>query len=177
MGFMPIFLFDMTDLREITEQALNGLSIELVDIERAAMGLLQVTIDTPQGVSIEDCENASRLLSRVYEVENIDYKRLEVSSPGVDRPLRTLKDFNRFVGERVQIKLHKAVDNQKVFSGELTATQEVTEPDQKSFNLTYEVNKKEQNTLTFAFSEVEKAKLDPVLNFKGKNKWVVKFFC
>lgn len=169
MGFMPIFLFDMTDLREITEQALNGLSIELVDIERAAMGLLQVTIDTPEGVTIEDCENASRLLSRVYEVENID-KRLEVGSPGVDRPLRTLKDFNRFVGERVQIKLYQAVDNQKVFSGELSAAQEVTAPDQKDFNLTYDVNKKEKNTLTFAFSEVEKAKLDPVLNFKGKNK-------
>ena len=74
----------MTDLYTLTEQAITGLGVELVDVERAALGLLRVTIDKEGGINIEDCEAVSRLLSRVYEVENIDYKRLEVGYPGVD---------------------------------------------------------------------------------------------
>ncbi|MEY3671663.1 MAG: hypothetical protein RI904_1320, partial [Pseudomonadota bacterium] len=77
----------------------------------------RVTIDRPEGVRIEDCEQVSKHLSRVFEVENIDYRRLEVGSPGVDRPLKTEADYKRFVGERVEVKLREAVENQKVFSG------------------------------------------------------------
>jgi ribosome maturation factor RimP len=93
------------------------LDVEFIDIERGALGLLRVTIDRPEGVRIEDCEQVSKHLSRVFEVENIDYRRLEVGSPGVDRPLKTESDYQRFVGERVEVKLREAVDNQKVFSG------------------------------------------------------------
>ena len=71
------------------------MDVEFVDIERAALGLLRVTIDRPEGVRIEDCEQVSKHLSRVFEVENIDYRRLEVGSPGVDRPLKTEADFKR----------------------------------------------------------------------------------
>ena len=161
----------MTDLHTLTQQALASLGLELVDIERAALGLLRVTIDRPEGVRIEDCERASRQLSRVYEVENIDYRRLEVGSPGVDRPLKTLADFHRFVGERVEVKLREAVDGRKMFSGVLTVLPQAdSDAAGDRFMIEFEVNKAEARQVTFAFSDVERAKLDPVLDFKGKKR-------
>ncbi|NOL49793.1 ribosome maturation factor RimP [Pelistega europaea] len=156
----------MSDLYILTQQAIAGLDVELVDVERAALGLLRVTIDKVGGVNIEDCEQVSRLLSRVYEVENIDYKRLEVGSPGVDRPLRTLADFLRFAGERVEVKLRTPIDNRKVFSGVLS----LKEGQDKVFCLTFDVKKNESQVIEFAYEDVDKAKLDPVLDFKGKKK-------
>lgn len=78
----------MKDIFEISRGPIEGLGYELVDIERAAQGLLRVTIDIDRGITIEDCEEVSRLLSRIYEVEDVDYARLEVGSPGTDRPLK-----------------------------------------------------------------------------------------
>jgi len=151
------------------------MDVELVDVERAALGLLRVTIDRAGGVSIGDCEQVSRQLSRVYEVENIDYKRLEVGSPGVDRPLRTEAECRRFVGERIEIKLREAVDGRKVYSGVLVL------PDAQDaaadaaggtavFGLEFEAKKNETRLLRFKFDELERAKLDPVLDFKGKKR-------
>ena len=161
----------MTDLHTLTQQALASLGLELVDIERAALGLLRVTIDRPEGVRIEDCEQASRQLSRVYGVENIDYRRLEVGSPGVDRPLKTLADFHRFVGERVEVRLREAVDGRKMFSGVLTVLPQAdSDAAGDRFMIEFEVNKSEARQVTFAFSDVERAKLDPVLDFKGKKR-------
>ena len=103
-----------------------------------------------------------------------DMSRLEVGSPGVDRPLKTEADFKRFVGERVEIKLREAVDNQKVFSGELvdlsvstgvTGTEAVL-----PFGIEFEAKKGEIRQVAFAFSDVERAKLNPVLDFKGKKR-------
>lgn len=156
----------MTDLYTLTEQAITGLGVELVDVERAALGLLRVTIDKEGGINIEDCEAVSRLLSRVYEVENIDYKRLEVGSPGVDRPLRSLADFKRFAGERVEVKLRMPIDNRKVFTGVLSLKDEQT----NQFCLTFDVKKNETQVVEFFYEDVDKAKLDPVLDFKGKKK-------
>ncbi|MDY3330636.1 MAG: ribosome maturation factor RimP [Pelistega sp.] len=156
----------MADLYTLTEQAIAGLEVELIDVERAALGLLRITIDKPDGINIEDCEQVSRLLSRVYEVENIDYKRLEVGSPGVDRPLRTLADFKRFAGERVEVKLHTPIDNRKVFSGVLSIKDEQS----NTFCLTFDVKKNETQVIEFVYEDVDKAKLDPVLDFKGKKK-------
>src|SRR3546814_8204293 len=65
----------MADIFALTREALAGLDLELVDVERAPLGLLRITIDRPEGVRIEDCELVSRQLSRVFDVENIDYKR------------------------------------------------------------------------------------------------------
>src|SRR5690554_7852555 len=107
----------MADIFALTQEALAGMEVELIDVERAPLGLLRVTIDRPGGVRIEDCEQVSKQLSRVFEVEDIDYKRLEVGSPGVDRPLKSVADFLRFAGQRVEIKLRQPVDNRKVFSG------------------------------------------------------------
>ncbi|NLY64186.1 MAG: ribosome maturation factor RimP [Alcaligenaceae bacterium] len=160
----------MADLYTLTEQAIAGLGVELVDIERAAFGLLRVTIDRDGGVRIEDCEQVSRQLSRVFEVENIDYKRLEVGSPGVDRPLRTLADFKRFAGERVEIKLREAVDNRKVFSGVLSEEAASDGTQTGKFCLEFDVKKNETQVIVFSFEDVEKAKLDPVLDFKGKKR-------
>jgi ribosome maturation factor RimP len=164
----------MTDLYTLTQQALASMDVELVDIERGALGLLRVTIDRPGGVRIEDCEQASRQLSRVFEVENVDYRRLEVGSPGVDRPLRTQADLLRFAGERVEIKLREAVNNQKVFSGVLTrASQDEGAADAtlaERFSIEFEAKKGEFRQVSFTFSDVERAKLDPVLDFKGKKR-------
>src|SRR5690606_31802152 len=115
----PFFLDFMADIFVLTQEALAGMDIELVDVERAPLGLLRVTIDRPEGVRIEDCEQVSKQLSRVFEVENIDFKRLEVGSPGIDRPLKRLADFIRFANERIEIKLREAVDNRKTYSGTL----------------------------------------------------------
>lgn len=154
----------MMNLHSLTEQAIAGFGVELVDVERAALGLLRITIDKEGGITIEDCEQVSRQLSRVYEVENIDYKRLEVGSPGVDRPLRSLADFLRFAGEHIEVKLYEPIDNRKVFKGVLAVK------DNQQFCLTFEVSPKKSQTIEFVYEDVDKAKLDPILNFKGKKK-------
>ena len=153
------------------------MDVELIDVERAAMGLLRVTIDREGGVRIEDCEHVTRQLSRVYEVENIDYKRLEVGSPGVDRPLRRQADFLRVLGERVEVKLREALDGRKVFSGILHQMEddEAGQPlpaESVIFGLELEASKKGEDpqVLRFEFVDVERAKLDPILNFKGKKR-------
>lgn len=166
----------MADLFAMTREALAGMDVELVDVERAAMGLLRVTIDKEGGVRIEDCEQVSRQLSRVYEVENIDYRRLEVGSPGVDRPLRGEADFLRFAGSRVEIKLREAVDSRKVYTGILRAPEAVDEKAageaavRPVFGLEFEAKKNETQVLSFTLEDIERAKLDPVLDFKGKKR-------
>ena len=101
-------------LRELVEQTVTGLGYDLVEIERSVAGLLRITIDLPwpaqrdgtgakaeQFVTVEDCEKVSRQLLFALEVEGVEYKRLEVSSPGIDRLLRQQADFERFVGQQV----------------------------------------------------------------------------
>lgn len=97
------------DLYETIERTVEGLGYELVDVERLAAGLLRVTLDAPHGVGLEDCEKVSRQLSHLFAVEDVDYDRLEVSSPGLDRPLKRARDFARFVGSEVQVQLAEAV--------------------------------------------------------------------
>jgi len=178
LGVQPIFFECMADLFALTEESLAGMDIELVDVERAAMGLLRVTIDKPGGVRIEDCEQVSRHLSRVYEVENIDYRRLEVGSPGVDRPLRNEAEFRRFAGERVEIKLREAIDGRKVYTGTLRAPEAADGDGQAApqaaqravFGLEFEAKKDDIQVLSFTLDDIERAKLDPVLDFKGKKR-------
>lgn len=165
----------MADLFALTQQAIAGMDVELVDVERAPLGLLRVTIDRADGVRIEDCEQVSKQLSRVFEVENIDYKRLEVGSPGVDRPLKSAADFLRFAGQRVEIRLRQAIDNRKVFSGVLLAPETIGEQGASvslTFGLELEPQGKssEAKVLNFTFDDVDRAKLDPVLDFKGKKR-------
>ena len=99
-------------LQQIVEQTVTGLGLDLVEIERSAGGLLRITIDLPwqadqpeQFVNVEDCERVTRQLQFALEVDGIEYKRLEVSSPGIDRLLRHQADFERFVGYEIDITL------------------------------------------------------------------------
>jgi ribosome maturation factor RimP len=104
-------------LYDTIERTVEGLGYELVDVERLAAGLLRVTLDSPQGVRLEDCERVSRQLSHFFAVEDVDYDRLEVSSPGLDRPLKRARDFERFVGSEVQVQLAEAIPAEGASAG------------------------------------------------------------
>ena len=119
-------------LKEIVEQIVAGLGYDLVEIDRSAAGLLRITIDLPwvaptensppeQFINVEDCEKVNRQLQFALEVDNIEYKRLEVSSPGIDRPLRHEKDFERFVGQVIDITL-KVPIGVAAAAGQVSAT-------------------------------------------------------
>ncbi|HVE88361.1 MAG TPA: ribosome maturation factor RimP [Burkholderiaceae bacterium] len=95
-----------SDLYRTVERTVGGLGYQLVDVERLGGGLLRVSVDTGKGVGLEDCERVSRQLSHVFAVEQVDYQRLEVSSPGLDRRLRTAEDFARFIGKEISVQLY-----------------------------------------------------------------------
>ncbi len=165
-------------LHETIEQTVTGLGYELVDIERTTGGLLRVTIDQPQVegtpeqfINAEDCEKVTRQLQFVLEVEGAAYSRLEVSSPGIDRPLRSEKDFERFAGELVDITLKAAIGSAAAGSG-VTASR-------KKFRGTLErakpgakVSKNKVpaplQALGFTLDEIAQARLAPVVDFKGR---------
>ena len=105
------------DLQSLIEPTLAGMGYELVALERAGGGLLRLYIDKPEGVVLDDCVRVSNQLTRMFMVENVDYERLEVSSPGMDRPLVKAADFVRFSGERALLKLHVPIDGRKRFTG------------------------------------------------------------
>ena len=93
-------------LEKVVEPAVSGLGYELVDVQASNGGrLLRLFIDKPGGINVDDCAAVSRHLTRVLAVEGIDYERLEVSSPGLDRPLRKGADFARFAGQRAEVRM------------------------------------------------------------------------
>jgi len=96
-------------LEKVVEPAVTGLGYELVDVQQSSGGgLLRLFIDKPGGITVEDCATVSRHLTRVLAVEGIDYERLEVSSPGLDRPLRKGADFARFAGHKAEVRMRTA---------------------------------------------------------------------
>ena len=119
MGFEPVFYLwaVIMDVVKLVETTVNGLGYELVDFERSGRGVLRVFIDKPGGISVDDCQTVSNQLTRLFPVENIDYERLEVSSPGLDRPLKKEADFVRFAGEKAQLKLRMPLAGRKNFVG------------------------------------------------------------
>ena len=184
------------DLYGTIERTVEGLGYELVDVERLAAGLLRVTLDSPQGVRLEDCEKVSRQLSHLFAVEEVDYDRLEVSSPGLDRPLKRARDFERFIGSEVQVQLAEAVPAEGASAGrkrlrgrllELSGTPgaervrvELT-PDEpaparpgKGTGKAKKAGKKVERAaavvVEFALADVVKAKLVPELHFRGTGK-------
>jgi ribosome maturation factor RimP len=113
------------ELAKIIEQAVGGLGFELVDFETSPRArLLRVFIDNPKGVTVDDCAAVSNHLTRLFAVENIDYDRLEVSSPGLDRPLKKEADFVRFAGQEAQVRLRLAVNGQRNFNGVLVGVED-----------------------------------------------------
>lgn len=120
-------------LSDLIETVVTGLGYELVEFETSPRArLLRVFIDRSEGateeksgIGVEDCAAVSNQLTRVFLVENIDYDRLEVSSPGMDRALTKPSDFRRFSGQDVQLKLRIPLGKQRNFNGTLIGLREV----------------------------------------------------
>ena len=191
-------------LQQIVEQIVAGLGYDLVEIERSAGGLLRITIDLPwardaasvatvngnQFVTVEDCEKVTRQLQFALEVEAVEYKRLEVSSPGIDRPLREQRDFERFAGSVVDITLKTPVGaaaqgmvnaNRKKFRGTLEKADtadgaaqrwQIVWSDAAEVKPGQRVSKKRPvaplQVLGFSLDEVREARLAPIVSFKGR---------
>ena len=142
------------DLVVLIEKTVTGLGFELVDIEQSPRGrVLRVFIDTQEkagGVDVEACAQVSNQLSRVLAVENVDYDRLEVSSPGLDRPLKKLADFERFAGEQAQVRLSLPIGNQRNFVGVIERVQDGAV-----------ALRTEKGEVLLPFDDIEKARLVP----------------
>ncbi len=194
------------NLQTTVSQTVTGLGYELVEIERSAGGLLRITIDHPwvsdlndgqeeQLIAVEDCERVTRQLQYVLEVENVDYKRLEVASPGIDRPLQTEGDFERFQGEMIDVTLKVAIGadvaakgvadgaeavsaNRKKFRGKLSKNVagswqiELENEAAKPLKPGAKVSKKRLNApatvMGFSLDELKDARLAPIVDFKGR---------
>jgi ribosome maturation factor RimP len=184
------------------ETTVTGLGYEMVDCERGSQGLLRVMIDRVPGavyatdlasgsvcefITVEDCEKVTRQLQLVLEVEGCDYSRLEVSSPGLDRPLKKAADYARFAGERVELTLKLPFQGRKKYAGLLmagdqegawalqlvaptavaakgsrAAKRRVTSAAAVASDATPE------QVLNFMLDEVRDARLVPVVDFKGR---------
>jgi ribosome maturation factor RimP len=110
-------------LGELLAKTLPPMGYELVDWEMSRGRMLRVFIDKPAGISVDDCARVSNHLTRLFTVENIEYERLEVSSPGLDRPLTKLADYARFSGEEAQVHLHELTDGVRRLKGILRGTE------------------------------------------------------
>ena len=153
------------DVRQVIESTAVGLGYELVDVELANHGRqLRVFIDRvdpadpvsadaggqPGRITLGDCERVTRQLQRVLEVEGVEYGRLEVSSPGLDRVLKKPADFRRFAGAKVEVRLRVPRDGRRRFVGVLRAASDEA--------VELEV---EGALVSFAFSDMQKARLVP----------------
>jgi ribosome maturation factor RimP len=139
------------DLVSLVGQTLEGLGYELVDIELSPGGrLLRVFIDIERGINVDDCAVVSNQLQRVFEVEAVTYDRLEISSPGLDRPLKKAADFERFAGQDVQIRVRLPINNQRNFAGSLKGMRDGAV-----------LLQTEKGELSFPLEQVEKARLVP----------------
>lgn len=185
-------------LQQVVQQTVSGLGYELVEIGHSAGGVLRVTIDVPwqapqpgqeaQGVrsiTVDDCEAVTRQLQFALEVEGVDYQRLEVSSPGIDRLLRSEADLQRFVGEVVDLTLKapmgaaaqgQVAANRKKFRGRLARGEaggwQIAWSDAPAPKPGQRVGKKREpaplQVLGFEWDELREARLAPVVNFKGR---------
>ena len=179
----------------VVERTVVGLGYDLVEVEHGAGGLLRVTLDRqaddPAGafVTVDDCERVTRQLQHVLEVEGCDYSRLEVSSPGLDRPLRKEADYLRFAGEPVALTLKAPFQGRKRFQGQLLAPQTEGGPWRLALGATPAPTAKTarggkaakatvaarpageaapEQALEFRLDEVRDARLVPVVDFKGR---------
>ena len=185
-------------LQQIVEQTVTGLGYDLVEIDRAAGGLLRITIDLPwqapiegeaaqpeQFVTVEDCEKITRQLQFALEVDGVDYARLEVSSPGIDRLLRHEQDFTRFEGAVIDLTLKEPIGvaaagqvsaNRKKFRGTLERTEtggwQIVWSDEPPVKPGQRVSKKRVpaplQALGFTLDELREARLAPLVDFKGR---------
>lgn len=156
MGVAPIFHFHGMDLQGLIEPTLVGMGYELVALERVGRGLLRLYIDKPDGVGLEDCVQVSNQMTRLFEVENVDYDRLEVSSPGLDRPLVKPADFVRFAGHKATLKLRLPLNGRRKFTGILGELRDGV------LSLALEAGS-DNGPLAIALADIESARLVPVI--------------
>lgn len=188
-------------LQDIVEQTVGGLGYDLVEIERSAGGLLRITIDLPwvqpaegvaaveQFINVEDCEKVNRQLQFALEVDGVEYKRLEISSPGIDRPLRHARDYERFVGRIVDITLKAPMGAaaagqvsasrkkfrgvlEKVLAADGAVGWQIVWSDAPVVKPGQRVSKKRVapplQALGFSLDELREARLAPIVSFKGR---------
>lgn len=176
------------DVAGVVERTVSALGYDPVDVERSSKGLLRVFIDRLPGqatagetVTVDDCEKVTRQLQYVLEVEGIDYQRLEVSSPGLDRPLKRPADWERFVGARVEVTLREPFGGRRKFAGELQQRDGgwrlVMGESQKPARGRAAARRAAEpaaaptvDALDFSLDEVREARLVPVLDFKGRSR-------
>jgi ribosome maturation factor RimP len=156
------------------ERTVTGLGYELVDTERSARGLLRVFIDRVAGdpagefVTVEDCEKVTRQLQHVLEVEGCAYERLEVSSPGLDRPLKKAADYERFAGQAIEITLKLPFQGRRKYQGVLGRAEAQAQPE-GGWRIVFDAGKGVgEQALDFSLDEVREARLVPVVDFKGR---------
>ena len=169
--------------QDAAQRTVAGLNYELVDLERTGGGLLRVFIDRVPGVvyptgeselvTVDDCEAVTRQLQYVLEVELCEYSRLEVSSPGLDRPLKREADYARFTGSVIALTLKLPLAGRKKFEGLLVARQggwrlEMAPALGKGGKAAKAAAEPSQRALDFVLDEVREANLVPVVDFKGK---------
>jgi len=142
------------NVENVVEPVVAGMGYELVDLQASNGGrLLRLFIDKPGGIGLEDCAAVSRQLSRVLEVEGVDYDRLEVSSPGLDRPLRKASDFERFAGQKAEVRMRRKDESgQRRFVGVLRGVADG--------RVNLELDGK---VMALALEDMERAKLVPEL--------------
>jgi len=145
------------ELARIIEQAVVGLGYEFVDLESGPRSrLLRVFIDAParpRGVTVDDCARVSNHLTRLFAVENVDFGRLEVSSPGLDRLLRKPADFERFAGHEARVRTRLPIEGRRNFTGVLAGCE--------AGKL---LLKSGEVLIEFDLAQVEKARLVPKLD-------------
>lgn len=134
---------------QLLEPIVTGFGFELVDVEyvkEAGNWYLRAYIDKPGGITVDDCEAVSRKFSDILDEKDFiqDAYILEISSPGLGRPLKKEKDFQRSLGEEVEIRTYRAIEKQKEFTGILK------EYDQESVTIAYE----DDTTQTFLRSDI-----------------------
>jgi ribosome maturation factor RimP len=144
----------MAGIEAKLEPVVAGMGFELVDVQVSSGGrLLRVFIDKAGGINLDDCAALSRQLARVLPVEGIDYERLEVSSPGLDRPLRKAADFVRFAGQRAELRMRTPdARGRRKFTGVLRGAQ--------AGRVDVEI---EGETVALELDDVERARLVPEL--------------
>lgn len=162
---MPTFCFRVSgmrievDLEKLIGHAVTALGYDLVGIEHIPQGrrlLLRIYVDSEPGITLDDCERVSHQVSGILDVEDIirsEYT-LEVSSPGLDRPLFKAEHYARFIGHRIRLRLIAAHDGRRKFSGSIERIE-----DEKLWI-------KDQETdalLEFSLGEIDKANLIPDL--------------
>ena len=144
-------------LGEILERTLAPLGYELVDWDASPRsGLVRVFIDKANGVDVEDCARVSNHLMHLFAVEQVAYDRLEVSSPGLDRPLKKPADFIRFAGEQVKLTLRESIDNARRVKGVLRGVEN------ECVLLDTEAGRR-----VFALANIDKARLVPRIEWRN----------